>query len=224
MTILYILEEQRTQYKSINPITFFKSKNIKILTPKNDTFIKPKLMFHASTNRNIEIFQPRATHVRDRKEGPVIFATPHIGFASMWLAGWHGKWVNSGSFDRGPFYFVCSNKEKFINEDNGGAIYVLDANKFYYDLEKNASSSLTEWVCKEEIEPLYKLEFESALETMINFGVQVFFVDQKTFDKIRTSDDYGRNIFMSLESENQKRNKNYMPLFDYEKYKKEEIK
>jgi len=51
--------------------------NIKIMEeeigylPEN---MKPKVLYHASQNREIDVLEPRADTVRDKAEGPVVFA------------------------------------------------------------------------------------------------------------------------------------------------------
>jgi len=46
---------------------------------------KPSVLYHASQNRNVELFEPRAKSYRDRKEGPVVFGTPELPFATMFI-------------------------------------------------------------------------------------------------------------------------------------------
>lgn len=46
---------------------------------------QPRLFFHGSPNRNIEIFEPRSMYQRDSREGDVVFSTPAIGFAAVFM-------------------------------------------------------------------------------------------------------------------------------------------
>ena len=183
-----------------------------------DTYIKPHVLFHGSSNRNIKIFTAEPTAKKSSKypEAPSIFATPHIGFASCYLFDWKNIPYHQGSFDYGPFFVVCSDKEKFMNNDKGGVIYVVSSKNFY---SRFTGWHLPEWVNTKPVKPLYKLKFDSAFEAMLHFGVQVFFVDKKTFDKIYKNGKLDRTILMNLEksgvSENRKRKINPMPLFEY---------
>jgi hypothetical protein len=43
---------------------------------------------------------------------------------------------------------------------------------------------------------------------MIDNGVQVYFVGKQTFQKIRQAEDHGFSILQTIQSENQKLNKN----------------
>ncbi len=185
---------------------------------KNDTFIKPRILFHASKDKNIKLLEPREIKRRSKDEGAVIFSTPHIGFASIFMSRHDDRWTKSGSFDSGSFYLICKDKDRFIKEDDGGAIYCLPSDCFYADCCKGMG--ISEWVSKEAVKPLHKLEFDSTLDAMMSFGVQVYFVDEKIFDQIKRDKDHGRKIIMNLKSENEKRDINPMPLFDYSKYKK----
>ena len=59
-----------------------------------------------------------------------------------------------------------------------------------------------------------KEEYESGLEAMIDHGIQVFFVNKETFEKIQESNDHGNKIIRSLESENMKRGQNAVDIPD----------
>ncbi|MFH1643599.1 MAG: hypothetical protein ABIA74_00280 [bacterium] len=197
---------------SFFPLRYLPGKNIFYI---KDTFIKPRVLFHASKNKNIKVLEPKQIHGRSKEEGKLVFATTHIGFASIFMSRHEDSWQKSGSFDNGPFYFICSDKERFLKEDIGGAIYVLSSKDFYADLTKGIR--INEWVCRHVVKPLTKLEFDSTLNAMMSFGVQVYFVDKEAFNEIKTVKDYGRKIIMNLKSENEKKGINPMPLFDYNK-------
>ena len=65
-----------------------------------------------------------------------------------------------------------------------------------------------EWYSKEKVKPLRQIEYASALDAMIENGVQVYFVEPETFKKIREAEDHGFSIIKNLESENQRRKTN----------------
>jgi len=174
-----------------------------IVLPK-DTILKPKVLFHGSTNKHIKSIEPRAIGTRDQSEGSVVFATPDIGFASCFLTRWNDSWIRQGSFDWYHFYIICSDKKRFLENDKGGAIYVLPSDDFHSDLTKGMRSA--EWTTNKPVKPLYKMEFDSCLEAMMSFGVQVFFVDKETLDAINKATTLERiKIINTLESENKKR-------------------
>ena len=205
----------------------------------HETWLRPTVMFHASVNKNIDVFEPRSISTRSKQEGDVIFASADISYASrfMTIKRWTDNVCKKGSFDHGPYYMIIKNKDLFLEEDKGGAIYVLPAENFCYDLafkkvtrkewlktgKHKGYGSLSEWVSKEAVKPLYKIEFKSTFDAMIDLGVQVYFVDDDKFKEINSlwgkSDNTElRKYLMELPSENQKMKKNAIPLFDYTKF------
>ncbi|MBD3300433.1 MAG: hypothetical protein GF347_03715 [Candidatus Moranbacteria bacterium] len=166
---------------------------------------KPPFLYHASSNRNIEKFEPRAKNLRDSKEGPVVFATPDLALATTFLVSeTNDSWTQIGKLNGVP-YMVIGNKEDFIKYDKGGSVYKLPSKSFTFDPHKGMGEN--EWVSRDSVTPLEKEDFKSALEAMIEKGVQVFFVDKETFHKISHDKNFIK-IIEGLESENKRRNKN----------------
>ncbi len=170
---------------------------------------KPEKLYHASADRTIERFEPRADSVRDRAEGPQVFAAPDKATASMFIVPTDDRWVRKGAFDGVP-YMVISDKQKFTELDKGGAIYHLPNGTFQTNPNKGMGS--LEWTSAEPVEPLAKEEYESGLETMLENGVQVYFVDAGTFAAITGSRDHGLSLLQASESENQRRGINVAEL------------
>lgn len=174
---------------------------------------KPERLYHASANRSIEKFVPKAEKVRDPLEGPRVFATHDKPLSTIFMAGEGDRtddsWTVKGMFDDVP-YIVISDRERFTKLDQGGAIYHLPGETFETDPHRGMGE--WEWASAVEVTPLEKEEHESALEAMLAHGVQVYFVDPATFDAIGASNDHGLSTLQSLESENQKRGVNVKPL------------
>ncbi len=177
-------------------------------------YTTPKILFHASENRNINILEPRSIRVRNKKEGSVVFASSNLGFVSMFLCRFSDKKALKGCFHKKNFHYIHSNKKEFIEKDKGGAVYFLPSDSFYSNPRKGMRGR--EWVSKEKVKPLYKMEFDSALDTMIDLGIQVFFVDENVFEDIKinmkNNSKHVISVLTNLESENQKRNKNILPF------------
>jgi hypothetical protein len=172
---------------------------------------RPRILYHASSDRNITQFQPRNNSVRDPEEGPVIFATASKTEATKFLVKTDDSWANLGAF--GDVHFVvCADRERFEASDVGGAIYHLPSESF--SLDPKYTKSTKEWTSRVPVVPTAKEEFESGLDTMIQTGVQVFFVDRETFEMIQASDDHGNRIIRNLESENMRRDVNVKPIPD----------
>jgi len=161
---------------------------------------KPDVLYHASPNRNIEIFKPRNESVRDANEGPVVFATSQKDYASCFLVVTDDNWVQISRFNN-VRVVVISERSRFAREDQGGAIYELPSDTFVNEIRGSAKD---EWTSREAMKPIGKEVFESGLAAMLNYGVQVYFVDKTTFKKITNADDHGISILRTLQSENQK--------------------
>jgi len=166
---------------------------------------KPSTLYHASSNRNIEEFTPRDEKVRDPEEGPGIFATPDKAIASIFIVPTDDRWVGSGKHNGVP-YITISDRTRFAELDHGGAIYELPSNSFVND--PNKGLGIDEWFSPDPVRPLGKEEYQSGLEAMIQFGVQVYFTDPETYNAMRKANDHGYEMLKGLTSENQHRGMN----------------
>ncbi|SRR5258706_2641299 len=152
---------------------------------------RPKYLYHASENKDIEILEPRMQSVRDSEEGPVIFSTQDKALSTCFIVNTDSTWADMGRVNN-TIYFVCNDEKRFRELDKGGAIYTLESRGFKVD--PNKGMGLDEWVSKTSIRPIEKIEYESGLEAMMENGVKVFFVDHGKFNKIMSSNDGMREI------------------------------
>lgn len=166
---------------------------------------RPKVLYHASMNKNLKVIKPRALRTRDKSEGPVIFATPIKAIASIFLVPTNDTWTRSGLFGD-VVYFICGDKQRFAKLDKGGAIYTIPSKNFGTNPNKGLGSK--EWTGKQPVVPLRKEIFRSGENAMLSMGVQVFFVDKSTFKAIAISKDHGNKIIRSAVSQNRKLNIN----------------
>ena len=164
---------------------------------------KPKVLYHASPNKNIEVFEPRANGVRDKSEGPVIFATPDKVFSSIFLVKTDGSWAKISRWTSNglttPWSLIVKGKRRFVRKDKGGAIYHLSPESFNFDPSKGVGES--EWTSRNEVRSIKKDVYDSGLRAMINHGVEVYFVSRKVFREINQSEDHGREIIAKLKKE-----------------------
>lgn len=170
-----------------------------IETSSSESREKPAVLYHASSNKNIDVFEPRKEKVRDPKEGPRIFATPDKRLATIFLVPTDDRWATSGLFGTTP-YLVVSDEKRFREMDMGGAIYSLPSDSFVSDPDKGLRE--LEWTSASSVRPIGKEEYDSALEVMLRSGVQVYFVDRQTFELIQKSEDHGYSTLKGLTSEN----------------------
>lgn len=172
---------------------------------------RPRFVYHSSSNPDIEELTPRRESIRDPQEGPVIFATPDKALATTFLIEKASdRWVNISYYGNILVVVICKEKEEFVKKDRGGTLYTLPSDNFDFDLNRGMKEK--EWTSRISVKPVDKVTYESALNTMIENGVQVYFVDKKTFKEINEAEDHGKNIIAQLTSENEHRLKNVKSL------------
>lgn len=157
---------------------------------------KPDTLYHASTNREIQLLEPREDGARFPGEGPLVFATPYKHVAAMFLPPKNGGSVEISIFDEKPVIVICSNPNSFCRLDGGGAIYELPTDTFTSDASIGMRE--TEWTSLLPVKPLSKTVYETSLDAMNETGVAVYFVDTKTFANIQNSGNHGFAIISSL--------------------------
>lgn len=165
---------------------------------------RPPVLYHASADPNIKEFTPRRGRSRDPNEGPVIFAAKDKSLASMFLVADHNdSWTTISYFDNVPVMVIRANQAEFTKKDRGGTIYSLASDTF--DYHPNRGMKEREWTSSVPVKPHNQEFHPSALESMIENGVQVYFVDDATFKRIDTAQDHGHTILLSLQSVNEER-------------------
>ncbi len=174
---------------------------------------KPEVLYISAQTSGIEELVPKDGNYRDENEGAVIFSTPDKALASAFLVKSHeDNWMKIGFFEDIPVVVIKSDREKFIENDKGGTMYSVPSDTFDYDAHKGMGEK--EWTSHEPVKPLSEIQYSSALDAMIENGIQVYFVDEPTFDAVKKADDYGYEIICGLTSENQKREQNIKSLKD----------
>jgi hypothetical protein len=171
--------------------------------------MKPKVLYHASSNRNLGTIEPRAKSVRDESEGPVVFASPDKAGVTKFLVPSNDSWTRKMRFGDVHIHII-SNRERYEEADRGGTIYHLSPDTF--ELDKTRGGGKDEWTSKKRVIPIDKEVYDSGLQAQLNNGVQVFFVDKATFDRINQSTDHGNEIIRGLESENKRLDNNYKEI------------
>jgi len=172
---------------------------------------KPEVLYISAQTRGIKELVPMSGRNRGGDEGAVIFSTPDKALASVFLIEGHNdNWMQIGYFSNIPYVTICMDREDFIKRDKGGVTYTVPSDTFDYN--PNLGMGDKEWTSREPVKPLAEVFYPSALDTMIENGVNVYFVDKKAFDDMNEADDYGLSILLSLTSENQRRGKVIKPL------------
>ncbi len=94
--------------------------------------VNVRFLFHGSATQGIRCLEPRCFTRRCADEGAVVFATPQMDYAAIFMANSNDSWTQIFSIDDQQ-YFVCKDKQRLISSDHGGSIYVLPAKGFAYD-------------------------------------------------------------------------------------------
>ncbi|MGI6423525.1 MAG: hypothetical protein ACOX0X_02845 [Candidatus Dojkabacteria bacterium] len=170
--------------------------------------MKVKTLYHASSNKNIEILEPKADSIRDPNEGPVVFASHDKVFVTCFLVPTNDNWTKISRYrsHKHPTIHVMSisDEKRFKELDKGGAIYHMSSKGFYLDKSK----SDIEWTSKVSVRPFKKELYNSGLNAMIENGVIVYFCDRNTLLKIKEEPwniERVMRIYKGLVSENEKR-------------------
>src|SRR5687767_10509331 len=122
---------------------------------------KPKFLYHGSPIRGLKVIEPRAISIRDHNEGPVVFATPDLVLASMFIVPVDDSFVNMGYVGETPI-FHCGDKKRFLELDKGGAIYILSSEAFSFDSNKGMGD--LEWTSTQAVVPIKEMVYDSALD------------------------------------------------------------
>lgn len=148
----------------------------------------PKTLYHASPRKDLQRIEPRQGSRRGGgpDEGHVVFATPDKRLATIFLLKSDDTWTASGFVDDGaPYMLIAKDRDEFIKEDSGGAIYEFPGEGFTTDPDRGLG--VREWMSKHHIEPQAKEEHHSALEAMLVSGVRVYFVDKDTLKQFHAA-------------------------------------
>jgi hypothetical protein len=174
---------------------------------------RPKVLYVSAQTAGIKELTPMHGRSRDSSEGSVIFSTPDKALASVFLVEGHDdSWMQIGYYSDIPCVVVCMDKNEFIKRDKGGTMYEVPSENFNYN--PNLGMGDKEWTSKIATKPTKETFYPSTLDAMVENGVNVYFVDKKTFSEINNADDNGFEILLSLASENRTRNKIVKPLED----------
>lgn len=143
---------------------------------------KPAHLFHASTNTEITVLEPRNEYPRYSGETPLVFATPHKALAAMFLCP-SNIGVEIGVYDARYVIFINSTRAEYERVDLGGAIYSLPVDTFETDTVHGMGE--LEWYSTSPVSPLEKTVYKTSIEAMEKFNVEYCFVDDPTFQKIK---------------------------------------
>jgi hypothetical protein len=91
------------------------------------------VLYHASSNTNIKIFEPRNKSVRIPGEGELVFATPDPRVAAMFLVPSEVGPSEIGVYNGRAVIIINATANDLEAKDQGGAIYTLPSTTFTED-------------------------------------------------------------------------------------------
>lgn len=144
--------------------------------------MKPKVLYHGSPFKNLNIIKPMAITIRDSKEGPLIFATPDKAYASTFIVSRDDSWTVSGQY-QGRYFIIISDEKRYRELDKGGAIYSVKVDGFSTDPTKGIKNK--EWFSYTPVKPINVETYPSGLKAMKQLGITMYFVDFNSFRRFK---------------------------------------
>ncbi len=138
-------------------------------------------LYHASPIKNLKILEPQRTISNDKYIGDFVFATRHKKLALMYMLP-KGFPVLMNIKSPKPYVVLCGNSRDILKKDKGGALYELSAKSFHRTPQTALSNY--EMVSKMPINTLSETDYESVTRALDKEGIEIYFVNNKTFDKL----------------------------------------
>ena len=174
---------------------------------------KPPMLYHGSAHKGLEELQPQSRPHR-AEEGELLYATPDMAISSIFLV--EGAHYGCGKFGNVPYAWIIADRDEFIRNDKGGHIYVVPSDSF--EINRGRGMGNDEYASDKPVQPVKAMEYSSAVDAMVENGVQVYFIDQETYEHVQMSKDHGYSIFNGIQSENQRRGTNVRQLNEQQKF------
>jgi len=142
------------------------------------------ILYHASTNRDLEVIEPKRTLSHNKYIGDYVFATADKILATMYLAT-RGFATLMSTQNTQSNIVICADPGIYQEGDVGGAIYELSSLSFTESPQKDLNDY--EFVSMQAVKPLSKVVFEKSLQAMSDAGIIIRFVDEQTFEHLLRS-------------------------------------
>jgi hypothetical protein len=155
-----------------------KQKRAKML----ETWIpRPHQFYHVSQNGSIDEFVPLPSK-RLKDEPDSVFAATTRSVAAMF--GIKSDYTKSGSYDGGKTWtIIVGDAKKFLEDDKGCYMYTLPPEDF--TVNPDLGLGLAEWTCPKAVKPTKMQHFDSAIEIMLDSGVNIIPVSSEEMAKLR---------------------------------------
>lgn len=138
------------------------------------------MVYHASPRKNLSQLKPQRTFSHDEFIGDFLFATADQRLAAMYLVT-KGYPTLMSTDDTPAYVVICGNRDEYIKQDAGGAIYSLPADSF--KLTPQLGLENYELVSRHAVTPAGKSQYKTSIHALHEVGVGVYFADKTDFDK-----------------------------------------
>lgn len=145
---------------------------------------KPPILYHGSTDGEIREFEPRGSDRRPDEE-PAVYASPDLLVAEQSMVNRFAS--NGGVVDGRHYVCIPMSKEEFLKQDTGGCIYVLPNDSF--EVNQGRGFGDAEWVSQKPVTPTKTIRYPSLYQTLIERGVEVYFISPDQVSEINTLQD-----------------------------------
>ena len=139
------------------------------------------ILYHASQQKDLEIINPQPALSNNILIGNYVFATKNRNLALMYLVP-KGIVTLMDPSPNKPNIVICTNPNKLLEIDNGGAIYELPSKSFVKSpqetLERYEKVSLI------PVKPIKKEVFNSVIRTLISNRIEIRFTNEVNFKKL----------------------------------------
>ena len=138
-------------------------------------------LFHASTNKKMDVIKPKPTLSNDIYIGDYVFATPNKFLATMYLAS-KGVPTIMHHENEQPSIMIMAGEDEYTKNDIGGTIYTVPAESFTNTPQVGLEDS--ELVSTEEVVPISREVYGSSIEAMKSMGITVNFISKDRFNEL----------------------------------------
>jgi hypothetical protein len=155
---------------------------------------KPPFLYHGSTKGDITEFVPQISTGSGEQYGQLVYATPSLAVASIFMAKEYIRqpW-SAGMYNGKLCAFIPIPKEDFQKRDKGGHIYTVASDTF--STQEGRGLGENEYGSTEAVKPVSVTHHTSALEAMLKEGVQVYFVTPEQIQYMKTLTSAERDAF-----------------------------
>jgi hypothetical protein len=148
-------------------------------------------VYHTSPEKDLKLIEPKPTISKDKYLGDYVFATSNKLLAVMYLATRGYATLMNPDKDN-PNIVICADKNDYLKNDRGGAIYKLPGETFIETPQHGLSDY--EKVSTHSVKPIEKTIYRTSIEAMLDAKIKIYFTDSVTFNSLIGAKDQAKRI------------------------------